>query len=358
MDAKSLFGGNATRTMVDFASVVISGVVLINGLQIAWNLAGINFITNVFLGIKFGSLITMIAAILIGFIGGYVLKVFFPRGNWWEAIAPAGSVAIGSIFMTNIIDLPTCILLLDLLLGLYFWNFASCDVHMRGMLMDRHASSGYPWLAELVEVLLVPTGIILPFIVDPFIEYYLMIIYLVVLAGLAAIMIILAVLGAQLSVRSESPMTLAGLSTRAGARHFLDGRNIIRAVLLVFLLLLIAYYIFQAIQARSWFLGMPDLTFFYNIELYSISYYGIIAGAVAAIFVLQLAFVHKNYKILRIVIAIAMVVLIPGAFALLMVISDALNSALLFIFCQAAFVGMVFAFFIALLGQRLQVSIN
>src|SRR5271157_3390216 len=90
MDAKSLFGGNATRTMVDFASVVISGVVLINGLQIAWNLAGINFITNVFLGIKFGSLITMIAAILIGFIGGYVLKVFFPAGTGGKRLRRLG----------------------------------------------------------------------------------------------------------------------------------------------------------------------------------------------------------------------------------------------------------------------------
>lgn len=357
MDAKTVLGGKAARTIVDFASIVLSGIVLTRVLQIAWSLAGTSFIIGALPWMPFGALPGMIGVIIVGFLGGYFVKIFYPDWYWWEAIAPAGTVVIGCIVMIVVyIDLSTCIVLLDILLGFYFWNFACCDVHLRDLLAGRQESSGYPWLAEIVEALLVPTGVLLPFLVDAYADYNFMIAYLVVLACLCVLMIVSVKFRMPGSATSSSILvSLAGMGIRTRAKHFLDGKNIIRAVLLVFYMLLLEYYGFQAIQARQWLYSTPSLTLYYDIELYSITYYGILAGSIIAFLVVRLVFEYGRYRIASIETAIALAFLSPATFLLFLVIGDALNLAIPFMFCQAAFVGAAFELFITLLGHGLQV---
>jgi magnesium-transporting ATPase (P-type) len=96
----------------------------------------------------------------------------------------------------------------------------------------------------------------------------------------------------------------------------------------------------------------------YDIQLYSVTYYGILIGAVAAFVALRLAFEQGKYRISSIETAITIAFLGPVFFLLFLVIGNILNLAVPFMFCQAAFVGMAFELFIALLGHGLQVRMS
>ena len=348
MDAKMILGGKAIRTIVDFATVVLSGIVLTRVVQILWSLAGTNFIL--------GALPWMIGAILIGFLGGYIVKMFLSGWYLWEAIAPIGIFIIGIIVRVMDFDQATYIILLDMLLGLYFWNLACCDVHMRDAIMTIQNANASSWLPEFMPSLLIATGVLLPFMVDSYTAIDVSIIYLVALAGCSVLMIISVKFHEKVPA-SDNPtcMSLVSMPLKNRAKAFLDGKNIVRAVLLALVVLLLEYYSFQAIQARIWWYGTPNLGFLYDIELYSITYYGILFGAIVAFIALRIGFSQGNHRTARIVIGLTIAVLGPGSFVLIMIISNALEKALVFMFFQPAFAGSVLEFFIALLGHLLQV---